>query len=102
MAKLDAATRNALPSKDFAEPKERKFPINDASHARDALSRASAKGPGVEVSSAGEGEEEIPRHRRQQARRAEIPINRQGLCVMSVPPFMARGSMSNLINDDIS
>ena len=48
MAKLDAATRNALPSKDFAEPKERKFPINDASHARNALSRASAKGPGVE------------------------------------------------------
>lgn len=49
MAKLNAARRNALPAKDFAEPKERKFPINDASHARNALSRASAKGPGVEA-----------------------------------------------------
>lgn len=49
MAKLNAAKRNALPAKDFAEPGERKFPINDASHARNALSRASAKGPAVEA-----------------------------------------------------
>ena len=49
MARLNAAKRNALPSKDFAEPGARKFPINDASHARNALSRASAKGPGVEA-----------------------------------------------------
>lgn len=41
MAKLNAAKRNALPSGDFAGP-DRSYPINDASHARNALSRASA------------------------------------------------------------
>lgn len=44
MAKLNAAKRNALPSTSFALPSSRKFPINDASHARNALSRAGAKG----------------------------------------------------------
>lgn len=43
MAKLDAKKRNALPSSTFAEPKERKFPINDESHARNALARSSGK-----------------------------------------------------------
>jgi hypothetical protein len=49
MAKLTSATRNALPSSDFVFPKKRKFPIPDASHARDALSRAGAKGGEVEA-----------------------------------------------------
>lgn len=49
MAKLTAAARNKLPSSDFAEPAERKFPVENKSHARAALSRASAKGPGVEA-----------------------------------------------------
>ena len=40
MAKLNAAKRNALPSKDFALPGGR-YPINDPSHARNALARAS-------------------------------------------------------------
>jgi hypothetical protein len=40
MAKLTAKTRNALPTKDFAGP-GRSYPIEDASHARNALSRAS-------------------------------------------------------------
>lgn len=40
MAKLKAKTRNALPSKDFAGP-DRSYPINDMSHARNALARAS-------------------------------------------------------------
>jgi len=48
MAKLNAARRNALPSSDFVFPGSRKFPIEDASHARDALSRASAKGGSVQ------------------------------------------------------
>ena len=43
MAKLNAAARNALPSSDFALPKERKYPINDASH------QAKAKGRAVEM-----------------------------------------------------
>lgn len=55
--KLDAAERNKLPSKDFALPgkgagKEGKgsgsYPIPDASHARNALSRVSANGTSAE------------------------------------------------------
>ena len=42
MSKLNAAKRNALPSSDFAVA-GRKFPINDANHARNALARASGK-----------------------------------------------------------
>jgi len=42
MAKLDAAERNSLPSKSFALP-GRRYPINDASHARNALARSSGK-----------------------------------------------------------
>ncbi len=40
MAKLNAKRRNALPAKSFAGP-DRSYPINDMSHARNALSRAS-------------------------------------------------------------
>ena len=40
MAKLDAAKRNALSTGSFALP-GRRYPINDASHARNALARAS-------------------------------------------------------------
>lgn len=41
--KLNAASRNALPSSDFAVA-GRKYPIEDPNHARDALSRVSANG----------------------------------------------------------
>ena len=44
MAKLTTKERNALPSSDFAEPKSRKYPIEDASHARNALARVSQHG----------------------------------------------------------
>ncbi len=44
MAKLTSGQRNALPSKSFAMPAQRKFPIENKAHARDALSRAAAKG----------------------------------------------------------
>lgn len=40
MAKLTARRRNALPAKTFAGP-DRSYPIPDASHARNALARAS-------------------------------------------------------------
>ena len=40
MAKLTAKRRNALPAKTFAGP-DRSYPIPDASHARNALARAS-------------------------------------------------------------
>jgi hypothetical protein len=49
MAKLTSQERNSLPSNDFVFPADRKFPINDASHARDALSRAAAQGGDVEA-----------------------------------------------------
>lgn len=44
MAKLTAKTRNAIPTKEFALPGERKFPIEDRSHAQNALARASQSG----------------------------------------------------------
>lgn len=43
MAKLTAATRNAIPGKEFALPGTRRYPIEDESHARNALARASGK-----------------------------------------------------------
>ena len=43
MARLTAAKRRAIPSKDFAGP-DRSYPINDASHARNALARVSQHG----------------------------------------------------------
>lgn len=41
--KLTSAKRNALPASSFAGP-HRSYPINDASHARNALSRVSQFG----------------------------------------------------------
>jgi hypothetical protein len=41
MAKLDTDKRNALPAEDFAEPKQRAYPIEDKAHARNAKARAS-------------------------------------------------------------
>ncbi|MFA5901425.1 MAG: hypothetical protein WC829_20170 [Hyphomicrobium sp.] len=43
MAKLSTSDRSALPAKDFAGP-DRSYPINDMSHARNALSRVSQFG----------------------------------------------------------
>ena len=39
MTKLDADKRNAIDSRQFAFPKERKEPIHDASHVRNAIAR---------------------------------------------------------------
>ena len=39
MSKLDTAQRDKLPPKEFAFPKERKEPLEDASHVRAALAR---------------------------------------------------------------
>ena len=47
MAKLNAKSRNALPSKDFAGP-DRSYPIEDKSHARNALARVSQHGSPAE------------------------------------------------------
>ena len=44
MAKLTSKGRNRLKKTQFAEPAQRKYPINDAAHARNALSRVSQYG----------------------------------------------------------
>jgi hypothetical protein len=41
--RLTTAQRNRLPSSSFAIPSERKYPINDAAHVRDAASRLEAQ-----------------------------------------------------------
>ena len=52
MSKLTAKTRNALPTSDFAEPSDRGYPIEDETHARDALARASGKPEDAQVRAA--------------------------------------------------
>ena len=41
MAKLTTTKKNAEPNKDFGLPEQRKYPMPDASHARNAKARAS-------------------------------------------------------------
>jgi hypothetical protein len=53
MAKLSSAGRKTLPSKSFAEPKERKYPIENAAHAKNALARVSQFGSSAEKTKVG-------------------------------------------------
>jgi hypothetical protein len=48
MSLLTAKRRNSLPTKEFAGP-DRSYPIQDASHARNALARASGKPVEAEI-----------------------------------------------------
>lgn len=48
MAKLTAKKRKSLPKKDFAEPGKRAYPIQNKSHARNALARVSQFGSQAE------------------------------------------------------
>lgn len=48
MTKLNAKKRNALKKSSFAEPGKRKYPIEDKSHARNALSRVAQHGSPAE------------------------------------------------------
>lgn len=43
MGVLNTAARNALPASAFVFPAQRRYPIHDAAHARDALARSSGK-----------------------------------------------------------
>jgi hypothetical protein len=43
MTKLTNTEREDLPKGDFVFPKTRRYPIEDAAHARDALARSSGK-----------------------------------------------------------
>lgn len=47
MARLTAKARKKLPAKDFAGP-DRSYPVNDPSHARNALARVSQFGSSSE------------------------------------------------------
>ena len=49
MSKLTSAQRQHLPKTDFVFPKTRRYPIEDAAHARDALARSSGKPEHAEV-----------------------------------------------------
>lgn len=48
MAELNAKKRNALKQSSFAIPSERKYPIPDAAHARNALARVAQHGTPAE------------------------------------------------------
>ena len=48
VAKLTAAARKALPKSEFAIPDRRAYPLNNASHARNALARVSQHGDSEE------------------------------------------------------
>jgi hypothetical protein len=48
MAKLSDKDRKKLKDSDFAEPGERKYPIEDETHARNALSRVAQNGSAEE------------------------------------------------------
>jgi hypothetical protein len=52
MAKLTNEKRKELPKGDFVFPKTRRYPIEDAAHARDALARSSEKPEHATVSAA--------------------------------------------------
>jgi len=43
MAKLDEKDRDSLPSSEFGLPGKKKYPMPDASHARNAKARAAQK-----------------------------------------------------------
>jgi hypothetical protein len=44
MAKLSDKDRKQLKDSDFAEPEQRKYPIEDETHARNALARVAQNG----------------------------------------------------------
>lgn len=49
MTKLTAKKRKSLPKGDFVFPGARKYPIEDKSHARNALARVSQHGSASEI-----------------------------------------------------
>jgi hypothetical protein len=48
MAKLSTEARKKIPTKSFAEPDKRKYPIENEAHAKNALSRVSQSGTNAE------------------------------------------------------
>ena len=48
MPKLSTAARKEMPTKSFAEPEKRKYPIENEAHAKNALSRVSQFGTQAE------------------------------------------------------
>jgi hypothetical protein len=52
MAKLSSGKRDSLPESTFGLPEERKYPMPDDAHARDAKARASAQARSGKLSAA--------------------------------------------------
>ena len=48
MVKLSTDARKAIPTKSFAEPDKRKYPIEDEPHAKNALARVAQSGTPAE------------------------------------------------------
>ena len=48
MAKLTTEKRDSLPASSFAEPENRKYPIENTAHAKNALSRVAQSGTTAE------------------------------------------------------
>lgn len=48
MSKLNSKARNALADSTFALPSERKYPLNDENHAKNALARVAQTGTPAE------------------------------------------------------
>jgi hypothetical protein len=55
MAELSSKSRNKLPTKDFAEPDKRAYPVEDKAHARNAKARARQQVKAGKMSKAEEG-----------------------------------------------
>ena len=55
MSELTSNARDKLPAKDFAEPAERAYPIEDKPHARNAKARAAQAVKAGRMSKAEEG-----------------------------------------------
>lgn len=60
MAKLTTKKRNSLPKSDFALPGKRKYPVNNKSHAENALARSANKSPAVKAAVARKVHEKFP------------------------------------------
>lgn len=61
---MSSATRNSLPGSEFGLPSERKYPMPDAAHARNALARASQQYNAGRLSAGQKAEIDAKAHRK--------------------------------------
>jgi len=68
MAKLSSSKRNKMADSTFAIPSKRAYPINDVSHARNALPGRAARHPRREKAGQGGGQAQVPERREEMSR----------------------------------